>query len=157
MHPVEQDLPFKQTWTTTIFSCGYQSCTWPRSDPFCWQNPCSGCNSGIDLVVLFKYTFFQLCSNAEQISVRLARFRRSYVNYPAVVLINHASFTTYVRCSAQSGHIPFLWSGLSQLIVHLRNLFMLSTPFARIFLPPRWVSGSKDVKWLSINTFIDKY
>ena len=41
---------------------------WPRSGPFCWQNPCFGCNSGIDLVVGLEYIFFQLCSNTEQIS-----------------------------------------------------------------------------------------
>ena len=34
--PEEQYLPFKQTETTTIFSFGYQSCTWPRSGPFYW-------------------------------------------------------------------------------------------------------------------------
>ena len=67
-HPKEQHLPFKQTRTNIIFSFGYQSCTWPRSGPFCWQNPCSGCNSGIDLVVVLQYTFFQLCSNTKQIS-----------------------------------------------------------------------------------------
>ena len=51
--------------TTTIFSFGYLSCTWPRSAPFCRQNPSSGCNSGINLVVAFEYTFVQICSNAE--------------------------------------------------------------------------------------------
>ena len=86
--------------TTTIFSLGHQSCTWPRYYPF-WQNPCSGCNSGIDLVVVLEYTFFQLCSNAEQISARLARFGRSFVNRRAVVLTNHTSYTAFlldVRC-----------------------------------------------------------
>ena len=75
------------------------------------QNPCSGCNSGIDLVVAFEYTFFQLCYNAEQISVRLARFRRSYVTRPAVVLPSHKSYTAFllgVCCAVQSGHVPFL-------------------------------------------------
>ena len=59
-HTEEQHLPFKQTGTNTIFSSGYQSCNWPRWVPFCWQNPCSGCNSGIDFVVVLEYTFFQL-------------------------------------------------------------------------------------------------
>ena len=74
------------------------------------KNPCSGCNSGTDLVVALEYTFFQLCSNAEQISVRLARFRRSYVKRPAVVLTSHTSYTAFlldVRCAVQSGHVPF--------------------------------------------------
>ena len=64
----EQHLPFKQTKTTTIFLFRYQSSTCPRSDPLCWRNPCFGCNSGIDLVVLLEYTFFQLCSNTKDIS-----------------------------------------------------------------------------------------
>ena len=42
--------------------------TWPSSGQFCCQNPCSGCNSGINVVVVLEYTFFQLSSNAEQIS-----------------------------------------------------------------------------------------
>ena len=29
------------------------------------DNPCSGCNSGIDLAVALEYTFFQLYSNTE--------------------------------------------------------------------------------------------
>ena len=34
---------------------GYQYCVWPCSDPFFWQNSCSGCKSGIDLFVALKY------------------------------------------------------------------------------------------------------
>ena len=45
-----------------------------RSNPFVWQKPCSGCNSGIYLVFALEYTFLQLCSNVGQ---RFARFRRS--------------------------------------------------------------------------------
>ena len=56
----EQHRPFKETGTTTIFSLGSQSCAWPCSGPFCWQNPCFGCISGINLVVFLDYTFFQL-------------------------------------------------------------------------------------------------
>ena len=42
--------------------------TWTRSGPSCWQNPCSGCNCGTDLVTVLEYILFQLCSNTEQIS-----------------------------------------------------------------------------------------
>ena len=114
MHPEEQHLPFKQTRTTIIFSFIYQSCIWPRSDPLFCQNPCSGCNSEIDLVVALKYTFFQLCSKAEQISVKLCqldRFRRRSVKRHAIVLTSHTSYTAfllYVRCAVQSDHVPFL-------------------------------------------------
>ena len=57
---------------------------------------CSGCNSGIDLVATFEYSFFQLFSNAEKISVRFGRFRRSYVKHPAVVLTSHTSYTAFL-------------------------------------------------------------
>ena len=71
---------------------------------------CSGHNSGIDLVVTLEYIFFQLCSNAEQISARLTRFRRSYVKRLAVVLTNHTSYTAFlldVRCAVQRSHVSF--------------------------------------------------
>ena len=42
-----------------FFLFGYQSATLPRSGPCCWQNPCSGCNRRINLVVVREYTFFQ--------------------------------------------------------------------------------------------------
>ena len=67
---------FKQTETTTIFSFGYRSCAWPRSGLFSWQKPCSGCNSGIDLVVALEHTFFQPCWNTKQIS-RFTKFRKT--------------------------------------------------------------------------------
>ena len=70
-------------------------------------------------------------------------FRRSYVDHPAVVLTNHTSYVAFlldVRCDVQSGYVPFFCSCLSPMIVDLRNLFLLSTPVARILLTPRWVS-----------------
>ena len=109
----------------------------------------SGCNSGIDLVVTLEYTFFLLYSNAEQISVRLARFRRSYVKGPAVVLTSRTSYTAFlldVSCAVQSGHVSFFCNCLSPTIVYLRNIFLLNTPLARIFLTPRWISRQKDEK-----------
>ena len=73
-------------------------------------NENSGCNSGIDLVFTVEYTFFQLCSNVEQISVSLARFRRSYVKRPLVVLTSPTSYAAFlldVHCVVQSGHVSF--------------------------------------------------
>ena len=80
MHPEEQHLPFKQTVTTTIFSFEYQYCTWPRSNPICWQNPFSGCNSGIHLVVVLEYTFFQRINFVPTPNkfLKLKRFRTNY-------------------------------------------------------------------------------
>ena len=68
MPPEKKHLPFKQTGITTIFSFRIQSCTGSCLDSFGWQNPCSGCNNGINLVVVVEYTFFQLCCNIEQSS-----------------------------------------------------------------------------------------
>ena len=83
------------------------------------------------LVAALEYTSFRLCSNAKQISVRLARFRRSYVvNRLGVVLVNHTSYTDFlvdVCCAVQSGCVPFFCSCLSPVIVHLCNLFLLSS------------------------------
>ena len=69
---------------------------WPRCDPLLRQNPWSGCNSRTDLVVTLEYAFFQLCSNAEQIFVRLTRFRKSYVKYPVVVLTSPTSYKSFL-------------------------------------------------------------
>ena len=103
----------------------YQSCTWPRSGPFCWQNQCSGCNCEIDLVVVVEFAFFQLCSDTEKIS-RFTRFRKSYVKHPAVVSTNHCQiYTTFlfdVHCSKRPCY--FFSSRLSPMTVPLHNLFL---------------------------------
>ena len=83
--------------TITISLSGYQSCNWSRSGPFCWQNPCSGYNSGLDMVDVLEYTFFQLCCNIERKFIRFTRFIRSYVNHSAIVLTNHCqSYTAFL-------------------------------------------------------------
>ena len=67
------------------------------------------------LVVVLEYTLLRICSNAEQISARLARFRRSYVNRPGVVLTNHTSYAAFlldVRCAVQSSRVPFFFEAL---------------------------------------------
>ena len=122
---------------------------WPRSEPFFWQNPCSGCNSGISLVVTLEYTFFRLSSNAKQTYARSARFRRSYEKHPAVVLTRPTSCTDFfvwcaLRCSKWSR--SFFCSCSIPMIVYLWNLFLLNTPLARMLLTPRWVSSQKDEK-----------
>ena len=94
----DSSLSFLLIWYSThtpryhiIFSSWYQSCKCSRSGPFCWRNPCSASNSGIVYsrsiqvyssiqevfkciqeqlpnVVVFEYTFFQLCPKTEKIS-----------------------------------------------------------------------------------------
>ena len=105
--------------------------TWPRSGPFCWQNPCSGSNSGTDLVVTLEYIFYNFVLPPNK-PVRLTRFRRSYVNYTAVVLTNHfqnyTAFLLDVCCSLWPR--SFFCSWLCPMLVHLRSLFLLSTSVA---------------------------
>ena len=79
------------------------------------------------MVVALEYTFFQLCSKAEQISVNLARFRRSYEKRPAVILTSHINYIAFlfdIRCAVQSGYVPNFCSCLSPMIVYLHNLFL---------------------------------
>ena len=59
---------------------------------YCWQNPCSDCNSGTDLVVILEYIFFNFVSTRNK-SLRFTRFRRSYVNCTTVVVTNHCKVT----------------------------------------------------------------
>ena len=73
------------------------------------------------------------------------RFRSSYVTRLAVVLIKVTPYFC-LMCDVQSGHMPFFCSCLSQMIVHLRNLFLLNTPVARMLFIARWVSRRKDLK-----------
>ena len=72
-------------------------------------------------------------------SLRFTRFRRGYLIRTAVTPTNHCqSYTAFlldVRCSKLEP--SFFCSCLSPLIVHLRNLFLLSTRVARMLLPPR--------------------
>ena len=62
------------------------------------------------------------------ISLRFTRFRKSYVNLPAVVLIKFTLFFCIQSYAA-----------------NLRNLFLLNTPVARELLTSTWVSRQKDV------------
>ena len=148
-HPTSKHRTFKQTGTTTIFSFGYQSCTRKRSGPSFRKKPFSGCNSGINLVVVLEYAFLQLYSNAglRLLSLRFRKFRRSNVHRSVVVQTNHCqSCTAFFAWCALSKVSTFLFCGcLFPTIVHLRNLFLLSTPVAQMLLTPRWVSIRKHV------------
>ena len=113
-------------------------------------------NSGIDLVFALEYAFFQLCSSAKQISVRLPRFRRSYVKCTAVILTSHTSYKVFlldVCCVVQSGQITFC-SCLSPMIVYLHNLF-LNTLFATFFPFFEPLYGLQWTKQILYSTWID--
>ena len=68
-HPTSKHETCKQTGTTTIFTFGYQSGTWKLSGPSFGKNPCSGCNSGINLVVVLEYTFLSLKPTAVKVAL----------------------------------------------------------------------------------------
>ena len=76
--------------------------TLSRFGPFRWQNPCSLCNSGTDLVVVLEYIFFNFVPTPNK-SLRFTKLRRSYANHTAVAPTNHCqSYTDFllgVRCS----------------------------------------------------------
>ena len=106
------------------------------------------------MVVVLEYTFFEFFPTSNK-SLRLTRFRRSYVNRPAIVLINHTIYAAFLLnercCAVQRGHVPFFCSCLPPMTVHFGNLVLLSTPVAHMLLTPKWVSKRKDVKQLPIN------
>ena len=119
-------LTFKQTGTTSIFSSGHQSYNWPHSGPLCWQNPCSGCNSGFDLVVVLEYISFNFAATPRK-SLRFTRFIRSSVNRPAVVLTNNYQSFCFM-CPVRSCHVP---SFLQVFVPNDSAFALLSTPVAR--------------------------
>ena len=88
---------------------------------------------------------FFCCVPTPSKSLKLTRFKKSYVNHPAAVLINHCqSYSTFlfdVRCYKWPR--SFLACCLATMIAHLRVLFLLSTNAARMLLTPRWVSRRK--------------
>ena len=90
-----------------VFSFGYQPCTWQNSGSFCWQNPCSCCNSGIDLVVVLEKNFFKFSSNTKS---------RKYVNCTAVVLTN---FTLLFPCCSNTINSNVgKQTKISEIVVH---------------------------------------
>ena len=94
----------------------------------------SGCNSGINFVVTLEYTFFQLCSNSEKISVRLTRFSRSHVKRPAVVLTSHTSDTSFlldVRCAAEQRYLLIPISQIKQPVFLSLYLDMVCNELTR--------------------------
>ena len=80
-------------------------------------------------------------------SLRFRKFRRSNVHCSPVVQTNHCQVALLIlldvlcpRCSHS-----FFCGFLPPTIVHLCNLFLLSTPVAQMLLTPRWVSRREHV------------
>ena len=98
------------------------------------------------MVVVLEYTVFQVFPTPNNYP-RFTTFRRSYVNHPAVTLIK---VTLLVMCCSKWRRSSS-YSCLFPMTVHLRNLFLLSTPIARMLLTLRWIKRPNKVRWLSIN------
>ena len=85
---------------------------------------------------LFSFNFVPIQNKP----LRFTRFRRSYVNRPAVILTNHCqSYTGFlldVRCS-KCPYSFFFDCCVSPMIVHLCSLILLSTRVSRLLLNPR--------------------
>ena len=83
------------------------------------------------MIVALEYTFFQLRSYAEQISVRLARFRRRYVKRRTVVLtVTQVTQHFCLMCAALFKVVAFLFFIL-QLFVPVTN-FVEHTSYSNV-------------------------
>ena len=106
----------------------------------------------VELVgLLFLNTFSFNFAPTPNKPLGFTRFRRSYVNHPAVVLTNHCQSYTALCALFKVARFLFFCSCLSPMIVHLHDLYLLSRLVARMLLTPRMISRRKDVKYLSIN------
>ena len=97
--------------------------------------------------LLFLNRFFLKFVPTPNKSLRFTRFRRSYVNCTAVVLIKQCqSYTAFLLDVGCSKWPRSFFLQLFAVIVHLRDLFLLSRRVSRMLSTPRWVSKRKDVK-----------
>ena len=98
------------------------------------------------MVVALDYTFFQLCVNTEQIS-KIQKIQNKLCKSPYCRSNQNDTVFCLMR-SVQSVHVSFFCSCLPTMIVPLRNVFLWSTPVARMLLTSRWVC--RGIKMLSI-------
>ena len=101
----------------------------------------------VQLICLFflNLCFFNFLLTPNK-SLRLKRFRRSYVNCTAVVLINHCQCYTAFLLDVRRSKWPrsLFCSCLFLMIMHLHNLFLWSTCVADCFLAlltPSWINN----------------
>ena len=128
-HSEKQNRIFKQTRNTTIFSFGYQCCTLKRSGPLCQKSHFLVVT--VELIWLFLLNILSLnFLQKPNKSLRLRKFRRSYVHRSVVVQTNHCQISTAFLLDGRCAKWPhsffsFFCGCLSPTIVHLRNLFLL--------------------------------
>ena len=135
--------------TTTIlmifFLFGHQSCTWPVLAHSVNKTHILVVTGELIWLLFLNILSFNFAPQPNK-PFRLTRFKRSYVNRPAIVLTNHCqSYTSFlldVRCSKWSSFFLFFsfffffffffLSCFYPIIVRLRKLFLLGTTVARI-------------------------
>ena len=129
-HPTSKHRTFKETGTTTICLFGHLVLRNALVDPF-EKTPV------LVVVELIWFLFLNMLSlnfiQTPNKSRRFRKFRRSNAHRSVVAQTNYcqnctAFFLLDVRCP-KCPH-SFSCSCLSPTIVHLRNLFLLSTPVA---------------------------
>ena len=87
-------------------------------------------------------------------SLRFRKFRRSYtytslLSFKPTTMKCRLLFLLDAHCWKRTYFIFCCY--LYVTIVHLRNIFLLTTSVAQMSLTPRWVSRRKDVKYLFTN------
>ena len=133
MHPEEQHLPFKQTGITTIFHLNTNLILGHILIHSVDKTHVLVVTVQLIWLLLLNILSFNFVPTSNKF-LRLERIRKSYINRPDV-LTNHANYTAFLldaRCTVQCGHVPFFSSCLSPILLHLRNLFLLTTPVARM-------------------------
>ena len=82
-------------------------------------------------------------------SLRFTRFRRSYVNHPAVVLTNHCqSYTVFFAWCVLFKVATFFF--LQLLLPNCSAVAFLRTPVTRMLLTPRWAVVVKNISNLTV-------
>ena len=104
--PAEEHLPIKQTGTITIFFFQIPSYLWPIHS----FDKTYVLLVTVELIWLLLLNILSFNFVPRRTNFRLARFRRSYVKRPAVVLTSCTSYTAFlldVRCAVQNDHVSF--------------------------------------------------
>ena len=143
---------FKQTETTTIFHSDIDPVLGHVLVYSLDKNHVLDATVELIWLLLLNILSFNLAEtpNKSLGSQNSEKLPYAYENHPTVVLIKVMLHFCLIS-SVQNDQVPIFCTCLSSMIVHLHNLFLLSTPVTRKLWAPRWVSGRKDVKWLSIN------
>ena len=162
MHSEEQHRPFKQMGTTSIsfiwipilyfatFSSSLSRKLWLwQWNFFIWNIFFIRLLLLLFLLLMFflnivAFNFVQ----AQNKSLRFRRLRKAMYNTMWSFQQTTAKFAPHFWLNGSWSKQPhsFFCDCLSQVIMHLRNVFLLSTPVASKLLTPRWVSRRKDVK-----------